>query len=242
MVCYTQEHCRSAAQQRPATDQGRTIHFPRTGHWESCTRADGSRKQRLGLIGFYRISRASVRPRVRSTSRQFGDPIGRCLGECSDLSPLSEIPPDSIQGLYFNIESDPKDQFEHIGALTGLRFLSFRSVPLSDGQILKLANLTNLEDLTCSVNGFQDKGFGIHDRALRVIAKFKKLKRLDLRSNPITDEGLRLLEGCQSLEILSLDGTQVTGTGFDSLLNLPNLKIISFGSYQNGAPRSTTKA
>jgi hypothetical protein len=108
---------------------------------------------------------------------------------CSDLSPLSQIPPDSIHGLYFNINANPSEQFGHIGKLTGLQFLSFRSVPLSDGRLLKLVGLANLEQLDCEVYGHVDQGFGMNDRAMMVISRFKNLKRLSLRSNPITDVG-----------------------------------------------------
>lgn len=155
---------------------------------------------------------------------------------CQDLSPLSRIPPDSIQGLYFNINTDPADQFEHIGKLTGLKFLHFRSVPLTDGRILKLANLTNLEYLSCSVYGHQESETVVNDRALMVIARFQKLKNLDLRSNPITDDGLRHLKSLHQLEVLILDATKVSGSGIVYLKELPKLNTISFGSYQDGAP------
>jgi Leucine-rich repeat (LRR) protein len=157
-------------------------------------------------------------------------------GACSDLSPLSSISPDSIQILYFNVRSDPTGQFKHIGSLTGLTHLIFRSCPLTDDGILELDGLTNLEYLTCSVYQFDEKGFGITNKGLKVIAKLNKLKNLDLRSNPVSDEGLGVLEACDSLETLSLDGTQVTGKGLGNLLMLPNLRRISFGSYENGAP------
>lgn len=157
-------------------------------------------------------------------------------GACDDLSPLAKLPPDSIQILFFNIGSDPTGQFKHIGSLTGLKTLIFRSCPLKDDGILELKGLKNLEYLRCSVNGYEKKGFGITNTGLKVIANFNKLKYLDLRSNPVTDEGLGILEACDSLETLSLDGTQVTGEGLANLLMLPNLKTVSFGAYENGAP------
>ncbi len=157
-------------------------------------------------------------------------------GACDDLSPLSKLPVDAIHMLYFNIESDVRGQFKHIGRLTGLRCLRFRSCPLDDAGIKELAGLTNLELLTCSVYGYHDEGFGITDDSLEVIGTFHRLRSLNLRSNPITDEGLPALAACNSLETLSLDGTQVTGTGLDSLMMLPNLKRLSLGAYQDGAP------
>ena len=158
------------------------------------------------------------------------------LDACKDLQPLSELPPDSVHFLYFNIDSPISGQLQHISQLTSLRILHLRSCPVKDSDIAEIANLRNLESIQCSAYGFADKGFGVTDESLKVFGQLPKLKRLLLRSNPVTDEGLKFLTECEHLETLTLSDSKVSGEGLNCLAMLQNLKSLSMGAYLDGSP------
>ena len=158
------------------------------------------------------------------------------LEACRDLSPLKKIPSDGLHFLYFNIRAPIEGQLQHISHLTELRVLHLRGCPVTDEEILNIANLTKLESLQCSAYGHTDQGYGITDESMKIFGKFTKLKVLTLRSNPITDIGLESLATCNELETLQMAGSKVTGKGLNTLYMVPNLKNLSFGVYDEGAP------
>ena len=155
------------------------------------------------------------------------------VSACENLEPLGSLPPDAIDLIYCG--SGRIKGFEHLGKLTGLKSLCFRGCAIKDEDMAQLAGLKNLEFFDCSVYDYEGKGFGLTNKSAKVIGKFKKLRYLSLRANPMSDEGFADLEGCDQLEVLSLDGTKVTGKGLTSLYMFPKLEYLSFGAYQKGA-------
>ncbi len=67
----------------------------------------------------------------------------------------------------------------------------------------------------------------ISDAALTDLARFAKLRRLDLRATQITDAGLAALAGHGALEELNLAQTQITDAAVEVLLGLPSLRKVA---------------
>jgi hypothetical protein len=65
------------------------------------------------------------------------------------------------------------------------------------------------------------------DQALRHVAAFPELERLELYQQPVSDNGLRSVSGLTNLRWLGLSGTRVTGAGIRHLMPLQRLEALS---------------
>ena len=115
-----------------------------------------------------------------------------------------------------------------INRLTGLEEIDLSDCSLTDAVAQHLNALRNLNTITLSANRTIDKGFGIGDEAVKVLAKLPQLKELTANHTKITDKGLKLLAKNPSLRRLSLSDTQITDEGISELANT-NLEALYIG-------------
>lgn len=109
--------------------------------------------------------------------------------------------------------------FEAIGSLHHLVLLWLENTNVSDHDLLHLAELVDLSDL--SLNGTK-----ITDEGVKTIARMRGLNFLRLRGTSITDKGLVHLATMTALEALDLHDTNITGTGLSHLSNLSHLNCL----------------
>jgi hypothetical protein len=84
----------------------------------------------------------------------------------------------------------------------------------------RMAELPGLRELIVPLTG-------LGDDQLRLVARCRQLRRLDLSQSQISDEGLASLAGMKRLRELDVRQTQVTAAGVARLQRaLPRLKII----------------
>jgi len=137
------------------------------------------------------------------------------IGELPWLTQLGIAPRDRSEGL------------RHIAKLKSLRHLFLPAVrdPRIDRHLAYISDLTELEEID-----FRDSMIG--DAGLVHLRKMKKLKKLYLSSNPvtnrITDAGMVHLKNLSSLEELDLPwSSHITDTGFAFLADLDSLKKLN---------------
>jgi internalin A len=92
--------------------------------------------------------------------------------------------------------------------------------PLTDGAIVEVGHLTQLERL-------QLVGHFVNDGELAHLKGLTKLSDLYLTNNPVSDAGLAHLKGLTELKGLQLSGTQVTDAGLANLNGLRNLSVLT---------------
>jgi Leucine-rich repeat (LRR) protein len=135
------------------------------------------------------------------------------IGELPWLTQLGIAPRDRSEGL------------RHIAKLKSLRHLFLPAVrdPRFDRHLAYISDLTELEEID-----FKDSMIG--DAGLVHLRKMKKLKKLDLFSNPvtgrITDAGMVHLKALKSLEELRLT-YGFTDVGIEHLATLDSLKKVN---------------
>jgi beta-lactamase regulating signal transducer with metallopeptidase domain/Leucine-rich repeat (LRR) protein len=153
----------------------------------------------------------------------------------ADLSFLAALPPDAIDMLMTEGTGIADDQLQHIGQLTGLRFVEFEEARITDAGVQHLIGLKQLQTLRLSAFDVHEDGFGVGDDAMGVVAFLPALESIDLRLTKVTDEGMARLKFCKSLRSVSIPGTAVTDAGLRSLARLPRLMSLSLGVYDEGA-------
>ena len=118
---------------------------------------------------------------------------------------------------------------KHIAKLKSLRYLNLAAVrdPGLDMNLAHIAGLTDLEEIN-----FEDSFIG--DAGLSHLRNMKKLKKLDLFSNPntgrITDAGIAHLKTLTALEEVRLCSQCLTDSGIVHLAELDSLKKLNLWS------------
>ena len=125
----------------------------------------------------------------------------------TDLSPLSELNADDLQGIRIIDTEDllTNEHLENIKGLTGLLELRLASFSLSDAALVHLRQLS-------------------------------KLKLLVLLCPNSGDAGLVNLQTLSVLERLNLNFCQISGAGFVHLRELKKLKSLLYGNCQSEIP------
>jgi internalin A len=179
------------------------------------------------------------------------------LGAAADLSPLSMLQPDDLQGLSLFFTHVPDSAAIHLRGLTGLQKLDLIGTDLSDHGLDFLGQFGALEDLRLPVNvsnhglrHIQDltrlrvldlstaapaddevkallAGHVVDDEGLRYLANLHALEELSLANLPITDKGLWHLRGLTALHSLVLLGTNVIGSGLAHLQDCQALRDLN---------------
>ncbi|MBI3562065.1 MAG: hypothetical protein HY080_10165 [Gammaproteobacteria bacterium] len=136
---------------------------------------------------------------------------------------------------------------EYLAKLKELRYLGMYDSAITDVGLASLKSLSNLKGLELSHTRIDGTGFAplsdnkvpleelaarntkLTDKTGVVLAKFPKLRVLQLNETQIGDESVRAFGNLTKLEQLSLDGTRVTDASIPALVGLKNLKILSLG-------------
>ena len=135
------------------------------------------------------------------------------------------------------------------GKVTGV---DLRSSWVTDTDLRKLVQLTNLTHLDLSLTRITDQGMQdlknlpgivdlnlryaeyVTDEGLAAIKGWKKLKRLNVHGTKISDTSLEHISGITSLESLNIGSAMVTDVGLERLTSLPNLKELTMGGNKLG--------
>lgn len=152
-----------------------------------------------------------------------------------DLSSLMELAPDAIDALRLHNTGVRDDQIRYVGHLAGLQYLDLRDAHITDLAILRLSKLHRLKTLLLSAVAAHREGFGVGDRAMRILALLPSLEQIDLRYTKITDRGLASLARSRSLQSIDIDDTQITDVGLQHLLQMPQLRSLRLGAERHGS-------
>jgi hypothetical protein len=139
-----------------------------------------------------------------------------CLGQLPQLSSLA-----------FNNCNVPDPGLASVGRGGGLRTLSFYGCrgPTAAG-LVHLAPLTNLDRLEIRQDSGKADGPPL-DEELRHLAGMKRLTRLNLTGQPLTDAGLVHIGRLTSLRELYLSGDLITDDGLEHLEGLAGLQTFT---------------
>lgn len=123
-------------------------------------------------------------------------------------------------GLKVYIDADNKHLIEELKTFKNLTRLSVSSSPIDEKELLRLAEISQLEEL-------QLNGCKITNAGLKGFTKLKNLKKLGLRSTKITDEGISELKAFAKLEHLELGSNlEITDKSAPILAELKSLKFL----------------
>lgn len=86
--------------------------------------------------------------------------------------------------------------------------------------------LTALVSLQDNILWLSLENSGLQDKDLQVIGRLKRLRKLKLAKNPVSDQGVLQLAGLNDLESINLYQTNITEASIDALAKLPMLKTI----------------
>ena len=145
----------------------------------------------------------------------------------ADLSCLSKLQPDDVQYLDLANSDIDNNSLRHVGRLTGLRILNLNYTKITDAGIEHLSRLKKLRVIWLSAFGVHEKGFGVGDKAMKVLATLPRLEWIDLRLSKVGDVGLAELAKLKSLRYLGLAGTKITDAGLVHLKRLPHLRFLT---------------
>ncbi|HXY34650.1 MAG TPA: protein kinase [Planctomycetaceae bacterium] len=107
---------------------------------------------------------------------------------------------------------------------TKLKFVDLYATKITDSGLAHLSRCVNLEELNVAFGSQK-----VSDASMRHIGTMRRLKKLWLGGNPVTNAGLVYLEGLTQLESLDLGGTRVHGPGLEHLRSLVALKDLQLG-------------
>ena len=139
------------------------------------------------------------------------------VGQLPQLTQLSIAAHDNSQGL------------RHIAKLKSLRYLNLQAVrdPWLDRNLAYISGLTELEEID-----FKDSMIG--DAGLAQLRNMKKLKKLDLFSNPntgrITDKGIAHLKSLTALQEVRLPSQCLTTAGVVHLAEMDSVRKLNVWS------------
>jgi len=92
-----------------------------------------------------------------------------------------------------------------------------------DNAVMDISRLTNLEDLTITLNRTRTERDKFTDKDLACLANLKKLRRLQLCSPGIGDEGLKHLSELTNLDFLNISDSEITDEGLKYCSNMNRL-------------------
>ncbi len=158
-----------------------------------------------------------------------------------DLSPLKNLPPDSIYKLSLKKLEIEDAQLKYLENLTGLVDLDLEETDVSDQGLRWLHKLNKLERLKLRASLVTGKGLvylkplssltdlslaniAIGDEGLENLVGLKKLTGLTLSRAQMTDQGLKRIAPMSQLEKLDIEFNKISDAGIASLVGLKNLK------------------
>ncbi|MCH7780183.1 MAG: hypothetical protein IH848_04995, partial [Acidobacteria bacterium] len=147
----------------------------------------------------------------------------------TNLSFLDKLSPDAIQTMLLTNTRVDDSGLEHIGRLTGLKYLDLTYTKITDRGIQHLESLMNLEHISLDGLRVKEKEFTVGDDGLAVLSKLPALKQLDLIRSNVTDKGMAHLSGNKSLLSLGLWGNNITNEGLVHLKDLSGLEYLRLG-------------
>jgi hypothetical protein len=121
-----------------------------------------------------------------------------------------------IDGVHYRVKNVPKFMAT-VGNLKSLRSLDLMEVPVTDGDLVNLMDMTALRQLSLWSRSVTDAG----------LAKLKglvALQKLELIGVHVTDTGLANLKGLTALRELSVYSASVTDAGLVNLKRLTSLQ------------------
>lgn len=146
--------------------------------------------------------------------------LSLALDGATDLSPLAPLAPNRLHALHATNAPITDDQLIHLAEMESLRVLDLSNTVISDRGLIYLQNLPALEELRLWETRVTDAG-------LAVLGRIRSLRILGLGGTQVTDNGLAHLQGLEQLRILQLWGTAVEGHGLAALHRLTHLEHVS---------------
>jgi hypothetical protein len=139
--------------------------------------------------------------------------------------------------------SATNESFEKLRICGHLRELNLVNSDVTDGGLVHLSSLTELEILTLDATEVTGDGLrhlkrlhrlrhlslsatGVTDRGLESLADLASLDTLNLHTTDVSDDGLAEIAKVRSLQWLSLGRTPITDDGLRKLSGMPSLKSL----------------
>lgn len=165
------------------------------------------------------------------------------FGATHDLSPLKNLPPDSIYKLDLKNLEIENNQLKNIENLTGLKVLDLEATEITDDGLRWLHKLNKLERLKLRTTLVTGKGIihlkpltnltflslasnSIGDDGLENLVGLKQLNELELSRGKITDVGLKRIAPMSQLKSLDVEFNSITDSGIASLVGMKKLKTL----------------
>ena len=142
----------------------------------------------------------------------------------SDLSFLTEMPPDALHTLTLTGAQVANAGMEHVRQLTGLRGLELRNTAVNDEGLLRLSVLSHLEEVTLLNINMTDTGFA-------VFVNFPNMRILVIRQAQLTNRSIPLIRQMRGLRILHLERSGISREGLITLrFDLPQASVTPLDS------------
>lgn len=146
--------------------------------------------------------------------------LSLALDGATDLAPLAPLAPNRLHALHATNAPITDDQLLHLAEMESLAVLDLSNTRITDRGLVYLQNLPALEELRLWETAITDAG-------LAVLGRIRSLRILGLGGTQVTDTGLAHLQGLEHLRILQLWGTAVEGHGLAALHRLGSLEHVS---------------
>lgn len=143
-----------------------------------------------------------------------------------DLSPLRNIPANSLYKLNLSKLEIHDNQLKNIEHLTGLHSLSLKESDVTDQGLEFLRNMKKLSNLNLGATLVTSKG-------LSKLIALTGLEELYLDRTNVSDDGLQNLVQFKSLKVLSLAKTHISDRGLKALAPSPHLRTLDI-EYNTG--------
>jgi len=159
-----------------------------------------------------------------------------------DLSPLSALEPDALDGIVINpstlsnagdISSGgiPKATpacLEPVCHLTGLQLLVWSETPISNEKLRSLTKLRSLERLHLAADYGDEDALHLNDESLAIIGQLKSLKGLRIYTKvPISEKGLAHLSQLTHLRTIRIGAPKFQSKELSCLSSLTALEEVS---------------
>jgi beta-lactamase regulating signal transducer with metallopeptidase domain len=158
----------------------------------------------------------------------------------ADLSALSQLPPDALQGLALRNTTVTDEQMSNIQHMNSLRYVDLRKTNVGDETLGYLQNSPDLAYLDVWRSAVTDEGVAllenmtsmrhlglnqtnISDEALSHLQGMTEMEYLDLWRTNITDEGVAYLSGMHQMEMLGIEDTGITDAALQYLSEMNEL-------------------
>ncbi|MFP5327866.1 MAG: DnaJ domain-containing protein [Acidimicrobiia bacterium] len=146
--------------------------------------------------------------------------LSLALDGATDLAPLAPLAPNRLHALHATNAPITDDQLIHLAEMESLSVLDLSNTRITDRGLIYLQNLPALEELRLWETGITDAG-------LAVLGRIRSLRILGLGGTRVTDTGLAHLQGLRDLRVLQLWGTEVEGHGLAALHRLAHLEQVT---------------